>query len=75
MRVSSPIGELPFEPRTLTYRGGTLVVDGLMGAWPARVVIEPGDLPAVVRLIARPAALAAAGAAALTVLAAVRRHR
>ncbi len=28
-----------------------------MGAWPAWVQIEPGDLPALVRLLARPAAV------------------
>jgi hypothetical protein len=74
MRVSSPIGELPFEPRTLTYTDRTLVVDGDMGAWPARVVIEPEDIPAMLRLVAKPAALVAAAAAALSVLAASRRQ-
>jgi hypothetical protein len=70
MRVSSPIGELPFEPRTMTYQDKSLVIDGAMGAWPARVVI-----PAVLRLVARPAALTAAVTVALTALAAIRRHR
>ena len=45
MRVSSPIGELPFEPTALRVRGGRVEVEGVMGAWPAHVVVEPADLP------------------------------
>jgi hypothetical protein len=55
MRVSSPIGDLPFEPRELRLRRGGLEVRGVMGAWPARVHIGPGDAPALLRLIAGPA--------------------
>ena len=72
MRVSSPIGELPFEPTQLRYRGGTLEMDGRMGEWPARVVIEPSDLPPLLRLVRKPA-LVVSAAAAITVLAAVAR--
>ena len=66
MKVSSPIGELPFEPRQLSVKDGGIRIDGVMGAWPAHVSIGVGDLPAVARLLARPAAVAAA-ATAITV--------
>ncbi|MEI6363447.1 MAG: hypothetical protein WCP95_15090 [Actinomycetes bacterium] len=74
MRVSSPIGELPFEPVSLHYRNKTLVMEGSMGAWPARVVIEPADIPSVLRLVAKPAAIAAGVAAAASVLVLIRRN-
>jgi hypothetical protein len=72
MKVSSPIGELPFEPTALRMRRGRLEVEGLMGAWPAHVVIEPADLPSLFRLARRPAIVGAA--AILAVLAMRLRH-
>jgi hypothetical protein len=60
MKVSSPIGELPFEPTALHMRGGRVEVEGLMGAWPAHVVIEPADLPSLLRLARKPAIATAA---------------
>jgi hypothetical protein len=57
MKVSSPIGELPFELRKMTVRSDGIKIEGMMGAWPARVQIEPRDLPALVRLAAKPAAV------------------
>lgn len=74
MRVSSPIGELPFEPVRLRYEDQTLVIEGAMGAWPARVVVEPGDIPGVLRLIPRPALAAAAALAVVSLIAATRRR-
>ena len=68
MRVSSPIGELPFEPTRIHYRNRTVEVDGLMGAWPAQVVIEPQDLPSLARLLAGPLAVTAVAALATAVL-------
>lgn len=59
MRVSSPIGDLPFEPRRLRWRGRGLEIEGVMGAWPARVRITGADLPTLGRLVAGPAAIAA----------------
>jgi hypothetical protein len=61
MKVSSPIGELPFEPTALRMRGGRVEIEGVMGAWPAHVVFEPADLPSLLRLVRRPAIAAAAG--------------
>jgi len=70
VRVSSPIGELPFEPRTLRIHNRGIEVNGVMGAWPAQVTITAEDLPAVTRMSARPALIAAAGLA--TVLGLIR---
>ena len=70
MIVSSPIGELPFEPRALRLHAGGIEVTGVMGAWPAQVNITAADLPAVTRLGARPALVAVAGVA--TVLGLIR---
>jgi hypothetical protein len=61
MKVSSPIGELPFEPRTIRLRGNSIQLDGAMGAWPAQVTITPSDLPALARVAARPALVGAVG--------------
>ena len=61
MKVTSPIGELPFEPRTIRLRGSSIQLDGTMGAWPAQVTITPSDLPALARVAARPALVGAVG--------------
>lgn len=60
MKVSSPIGDLPFEPRRLAVKGKNLEISGLMGAWPAHVRVGAEDLPALLRLVAKPALLLAA---------------
>jgi hypothetical protein len=60
VRVSSPIGDLPFEPRALRLRAGSLQIDGVMGAWPAQVSIGLSDVPALLRLLAKPAAVVGA---------------
>ena len=46
MRVTSPIGDLPFEPRRVRLVRGGVELEGAMGAWPARVRIDASDLPA-----------------------------
>jgi hypothetical protein len=51
MRVSSPIGDLPFEPRRIHVSRGGVEIDGAMGAWPAHVHVDAGDLPALARLL------------------------
>jgi hypothetical protein len=73
VKVSSPIGELPFEPRKVSVKDGGLEIQGLMGAWPAHVHIGLDDLPALARLLARPAAAAAAAAAAAVITAGLAR--
>ena len=62
MKVSSPIGELPFEPRRLRLSRHGLDIDGAMGAWPAHVHVDASDLPALGRLLPlRALSFAAAG--------------
>jgi hypothetical protein len=60
MRVSSPIGDLPFEPRRLTVTRHGVEITGVMGAWPARVRIGAADVPALLRTVAGPVGVAAA---------------
>ena len=75
MKVSSPIGELPFEPRKLTVRPRGIQIEGAMGAWPAYVQIDARDLPALARLLARPAAVTAAATVIVTGLASLAARR
>lgn len=60
MKVSSPIGELPFEPKKLRFRRGFVELEGVMGAWPARVEISLADAPALLRVLRVPLIVAAA---------------
>ncbi len=73
MKVSSPIGELPFEPRTVRLHRNGIRVDGMMGAWPAQVTITTADIPSLARVAARPALIGAVGTA--TVLGLIRLTR
>lgn len=67
MKVSSPVGDFPFEARSLRVRDGRLVLEGSMGAWPARVEMEPADALHLIRLVPAPV-LAVAGVALLALL-------
>jgi hypothetical protein len=67
MKVSSPVGDFPFEAEELGVEGGKLVVRGSMGAWPARVEIGPEDVPRLIRLIPGPV-LAAVGVLLIGIL-------
>jgi len=62
MKVSSPVGDFPFEARRLTVKNGRMVLEGAMGAWPARVEIEPKDIVHLARLVPWPV-IAVAGIA------------
>ena len=75
MTVSSPIGELPFEPRKLTVGPGGIQIEGAMGAWPAHVQIGARDLPALARLLAWPAAVTAAAVTITGLASLAARHR
>lgn len=62
MKVSSPVGDFPFEARRLVLRDGRLVLEGSMGAWPAKVEMEPADVLHMARLVPWPVlAIAAVG--------------
>ena len=54
MKVSSPVGDFPFEARRLRAERGALVVEGAMGAWPATIRVSPSDAPMLLRLVPRP---------------------
>jgi hypothetical protein len=49
MKVSSPVGDFPFEPQRLKLGSGHLTLEGQVGAWPARVEMEPRDLVTLAR--------------------------
>jgi hypothetical protein len=51
VKVSSPIGELPFEPHRLRVSRHGVTVEGSMGAWPAHVHLDANDLPALIRVL------------------------
>ncbi len=44
MKVSSPVGDLPFKPTRIRVKNGSIHLDGAMGAWPAHVQIEISDI-------------------------------
>jgi hypothetical protein len=67
MKVSSPVGDLPFEAKHLRWKDGTVVLEGAMGAWPARVVIYPKDAPRLISLMKWPL-IALAGIVLVAVL-------
>ena len=54
MKVTSPVGEFPFEMTRVTVHGGRVTVEGSMGAWPSRIELEPRDFvqPALMRALA-----------------------
>jgi hypothetical protein len=61
MKVTSPVGEYPYEVKSVALRGGRIVVTGSLGVWETTMEIEPADW-------LRPAA--ALGAAGLALYAA-----
>jgi hypothetical protein len=71
MKVSSPVGDFPFDPKRLEISSTGLVLHGEMGAWPATVRVDLSDVPALMALIPRPiqvALLVGGGLAALRIL-------
>jgi hypothetical protein len=72
MKVSSPVGDFPFAPDRVRVEGTRLTLEGKMGAWPARVEMEPADALRFARLLGP--RLAAPVIGALIVGAALRRR-
>ena len=68
MKVTSPIGELPFTVRGVSVRNGHVVVDGELGAWRSRVEVGPGDVSMLARALRGPLIAAGAGIALVAVL-------
>jgi hypothetical protein len=75
MKVSSPVGDFPFEPVRLTLGPGHLTLEGQVGAWPARVELEPRDLVSLARVAGMRAALPALAFAAVMAGLRLRSHR
>lgn len=76
MRVSSPVGEFPYEISAARLRGSELVLDGRMGTWPSQVALSASDLLALARTLRTPLALTGAvGVALLAGARAARRGR
>ncbi len=73
MKVSSPVGNFPFEPERVQIGRTGLTLEGHMGAWPARVEIGPADGLRFARLVAPRVAAPVLGA--LVVASLVRRGR
>ncbi len=51
MKVASPVGDFPFQLRAVRREGRHLVIDGTMGAWPARVEVGLDDVRDAVRVV------------------------
>jgi hypothetical protein len=68
VRVSSPIGDLPFTVRRVRIGRGEMVVEGELGAWRSDVRVGAADAPMLARAAARPLAVAAVGAAVVWIL-------
>ena len=75
MRVSSPIGDLPFTPERVRVSRAGVDIDGTMGAWPAHVHVNAADLPGLVRLLPLRALSAAVAVGLIAGLGARRRSR
>ena len=54
MKVSSPIGDLPFKPTSISLKEGAIHMEGKMGAWPAHVQIDLSDFLDIAYLIRYP---------------------
>jgi hypothetical protein len=57
MKVSSPVGDLPFEVTRLRWKSGAIVLEGAMGAWPSKILIYPRDALKLLRLLGWPLAI------------------
>lgn len=72
MKVSSPVGEFPFDAERLRIDGLSVRLEGRMGAWPAHVQIEASD---AVRFLRLAGPLLAGPLIGVAVLGAVTRRR
>lgn len=68
MKVTSPIGELPFTVRSVSLQGRHVVVEGELGAWRSRIEVGGGDLPMLARAFRGPLIAAGVGLAAFALL-------
>jgi hypothetical protein len=68
MKVTSPIGELPFTVLGVTFEDGHVVVRGELGAWRSRIELGGEDVPMLARALRGPLIAAGAAAAAVVLL-------
>lgn len=68
MRVSSPIGDLPFEITSVRRKGRELVVEGRLGTWRSQIHMSASDVPMLARALRGPLVAASAAAAAALLL-------
>ena len=72
MKVSSPIGDLPFTPKKIRFKAASIQIEGVMGAWPALVEVTWKDFPAILRMLIWPlAVLIIVGTTAVVVVSAI----
>ena len=67
MKVTSPIGEMPFTPKRTRISRRGITIEGAMGAWPARVTVGAADLPGILRVAALPLIILVALVAAIVI--------
>ena len=60
MKVTSPIGEMPFKAGRARVSRKGIVIEGSMGAWPAKVTVSASDAPQILRIAAIPLLVVAA---------------
>ena len=68
MKVTSPIGELPFTVRSVTLEGRHMVVEGDLGSFTSRIEVGAEDLPMLAHAFRGPLVVAGIGVIALAVL-------
>jgi hypothetical protein len=68
MKVTSPIGELPFTVHRVSLDEGHVVVEGELGTWRSRIEVGPDDVPMLARALRGPLIAAGVGLAALVLL-------
>jgi hypothetical protein len=68
MKVTSPIGELPFTVRSVSLEGRHMVVEGELGTWTSRIEVGAEDLPMLARAFRGPLLAAGIGVVALALL-------
>jgi hypothetical protein len=54
VKVTSPIGELPFTVQRVRTGGDGIVVEGELGAWRSQIEIGPDDVPMLARALRGP---------------------
>jgi len=68
MKVTSPIGELPFVVHGVSLRDRHVVVEGELGSWRSRIEVGAEDLPMLGRALRRPLIAAGLGLAGIALL-------